>query len=109
MLDPKLFKEETYEVSKKEQEKKLNHIGTLHPHRGHVLFSINKKTFVIKKAEFEKLDAVYGGKSQNRKVIIEEDCIYRSKLNIKSLLKWIKKEYPKDYVDILRTNKLKSV
>ena len=107
MLDPKLFKEEVQETRKKEQEKKLNHIGSLNPHKGHTLFSINKKTFVIKKAEFEKLDAEWGSKKQNRKVIIEENCIYRSKLNIKSLLKWIEQEYPIDYKKILETNILK--
>tara|TARA_R110000744_G_scaffold19900_5_gene52312 strand:+ start:4619 stop:4942 length:324 start_codon:yes stop_codon:yes gene_type:complete len=107
MLDPKLFKEEVQETRKKEQEKKLNHIGSLNPHKGHTLYSINKKTFVIKKAEFEKLDAGFGSKKQNRKVIVEEDCIYRSKLNMKSLLKWIEKEYPQQYYHILEINSKK--
>ena len=107
MLDPELFKEEVQETRKKEQEKKLNHIGTLKPHKGHTLFSINKKTFIIKKAEFEKLDAGWVSQHQNRKVIVEENCIYRSKLNIKSLLKWLKQEYPGEYKQILETNILK--
>lgn len=106
MLDPKLFKESIVETKKKEQEKKQELIGTIRPHRGHTLFSVNKKTLEIKKAEFEKLDAAWTLKKQNKKVVVEQDCIYIPALNRKNLIKKLKKQFPESIEEIKNVNNL---
>lgn len=104
MLDTNKFKENISEVKKKEQQKEQKLIGSLRPHKNHILFSFNKKTFEIKKAVFEKVDFKIGEAKPNRKVIIEKDCEYIPKLNMKSLLKKLKKDYPENYKEILKAN-----
>ena len=84
---------ETKEVRKKEVEKKQNIVGNILPKRGHTLFSFNLKTGEIKKAEFQKQDFTFGKTIQsNKKVEVEENCIYRSVLNKKNLIKVLKRE-----------------
>ena len=47
----------------------------------------------IKKAEFQKQDFTFGKTVQsNKKVEVEENCIYRSVLNKKNLIKVLKRE-----------------
>tara|TARA_R110002033_G_scaffold11575_3_gene36318 strand:+ start:485 stop:793 length:309 start_codon:yes stop_codon:yes gene_type:complete len=84
---------EVKEERKKEVEKKRNLIGSILPKRGHTLFSFNKKTGEIKKAEFVKFDYEWLQETQpNRKIDIEENCIYLSVLNKKNLIKVLKRE-----------------
>ena len=105
MLDPKLFKESIIETRKKEQEKKQTLLGTIRPHRGHTLFSVNKKTLEIKKAEFEKQDASFYFKKQNKKVVVEENCLYIPALNKKNLIKKLRKQFPDQIELIIEKNK----
>ena len=87
------YGDETKEVRKKEVEKKQNIVGNILPKRGHTLFSFNLKTGDIKKAEFVPLDYKWISATQyNRKVEVEENCIYRSVLNKKNLIKVLKRE-----------------
>jgi uncharacterized protein YdeI (BOF family) len=87
------FGSEIKEVRKKEVEKKQNLVGNILPKRGHTLFSFNLKTGEIKKAEFQKQDFIFGKTVQpNKKVEIEENCIYRSVLNKENLIKVLKRE-----------------
>jgi len=105
MLDNKKFTEEVQETRKKEVEKKVKKIGSINPHRGHTLFSVNKKTFEIKKAEFKKEDFVMHVKEPNRRVDVEEDCLYIPALNKKNLLKKLKREFPDSIEEIITKNK----
>ena len=105
MLDPKLFKEEIKEEHKKTIEKKITKIGSIIPHRGHTLFSINKKTYEIKKAEFKKLEAIWSGVKQNREVMVEEGCLYVMALNKKNLMKKLRKIFPNNIEEIITKNK----
>ncbi len=89
----KALGDETKEVRKKEVEKKQNLVGNILPKRGHTLFSFNTKTGEIKKAEFVKQDFTFGKTVQsNKKIDIEANCIYRSVLNKKNLIKVLKRE-----------------
>lgn len=105
MLDPKLFKEEIKEERKKEVDKKLTKLGTIKPHRNHILFSINKKTHEIKRATFEAQDAEWAQKKQNKKVMVEEDCFYMPALNKKNLIKKLRKQFPGSIEEIINANK----
>jgi hypothetical protein len=109
MLDPKLFKnsskDEIKEVRKKEVDKKLNKIGTVTPHRNHILFSINNKTYEIKRAVFAQQDAQFTTGPQNKKVIVEKDCVYLSALNKKNLIKKLRKLTPDSIEEIINANK----
>jgi hypothetical protein len=104
MLDNKFFKEEIQEVKKVDQQKEHQYLGTMKQHRGHTLFSINKKTKEIKKAEFEKQDFVVGQPKPNRKVIVDQDCLYINALNMKNLIKKLRKEFPSDIEEIKKVN-----
>tara|TARA_R110000822_G_scaffold161_3_gene762 strand:- start:21906 stop:22217 length:312 start_codon:yes stop_codon:yes gene_type:complete len=98
MLDPKLFKEELVEQRKKEIEKKLTKVGSIVPHRGHTLFSFNKKTYEVKKASYMSLTYKMATKnSQNKRVMLEDDCIYIMALNVKNLMKKLQKAFPENF------------
>jgi hypothetical protein len=87
------YAEQTKKVRKKEVDKKQNLVGNILPKRGHTLFSFNLKTREVKKAEFIPLDYKWVSTTQyNRKVEVEENCIYRSVLNKKNLIKVLKRE-----------------
>ena len=87
-------------VSEKEQEKKLEKIATIKPHRGHTLFEVNMATGEILEAEFEKQDVHYHEVINNhniskKKVITKEGYFYVSALNKKNVLKKLNKQAKK--------------
>jgi len=77
-----------------EQKKQLQLIKKFKPQKGHTLFEINKVTGKVVKAEFEIEKEIHFDKakkalvpSPNKKVIMRENCIYISALNIKNCFK----------------------
>ena len=88
---------ENVKQTKKEAQHVLSH--SLKPQNGHTLFCYNKNTKEITLAKFSELgalkweDAVKGFLSANKKVIIEDNCIYRASLNKKNFIKILKRDY----------------
>lgn len=89
----KAEKEGLKEVRNKEvQKNEYTLIGSQLPKRGHTLFSFNLKTNEIKEAQFKEKDALFTLEKQNRKVIVEDDCLYLSTLNKKNFIKVLKRK-----------------
>lgn len=78
----------------KQQEKKATLVGQITPHRGHKMFSVNTVTGFVKEAEYDKTcETVYViGQSNNKRIMIEKDCVYISALNKKNAIKHYKKQ-----------------
>lgn len=77
-----------------EQKKQLQLIKKFKPQKGHTLFEINKVIGVVVKAEFEIEKEIHFDKAKtgptpppNKKVIMRDNCIYISALNIKNCFK----------------------
>lgn len=90
------IKEKTELRAEAKQESKQKYLGTILPKKGHTLFEVNTITGEIKKAKYEKTDidfekAKEGIIVKKRKVIIKPNCIYVSALNIKNVIKKLKK------------------
>ena len=95
----KLDKEAIENVVKKEQEKKTKLLGTLRPKNNHTLYKVNKKTLEISEADYKidkRLnyeDALKKDFSNNKTVIVDEDYVYISCLNIKNVKKVLRRDY----------------
>ncbi len=78
-------------VSQKQQEYEHKYLGSIKPHRGHILYEFNKITKKLKEAEFENLDIHYNADlkkmKKRKKVIVNENCFYLSSLNQKNAIK----------------------
>ena len=66
------------EIKEEKQEQKL--VGQLRPHRGHTTYKYNTITGKLSEAVFEL-------ESENKRITVEEGCIYVSALNIKNAVK----------------------
>ncbi|MBC7845537.1 MAG: hypothetical protein H7Y10_03495 [Flavobacterium sp.] len=69
---------------------KLHHRETIK--KGHTLFEINTATREVKKAEYETVNDAPYSKSRfaavtKQRVIIRENCVYKSALNIENLFR----------------------
>lgn len=87
-------KEDIQNIKPVEQKKQLKLIKKFKPQKGHTLFEVNKVTGQVVKAKFEiekiiSFDKAKSGvvPSPNKKVIMRENCIYISALNIKNCFK----------------------
>jgi len=79
-----------------EQQKETKLIGKIRPKKGHTLFEVNEYTGEIKKAVFESQTISFEqAKSKfltpKKKVLVNKNCIYISALNVKNLIKKLKK------------------
>lgn len=74
-----------------QQEKKAELVGRVKPRRGHKLFEVNTKTWMVGEAVYEDGGVVMynpkGSCSSHRKVIVKPDCLYISVLNVKNVMK----------------------
>lgn len=104
MLGFNKFKEEVAEVKQQEQKKESKFLGTMKPHKGHTMFSVNKKTLQIKEAELIQPDYTFGQPKPNKKINVEADCLYVPALNIKNLYKKLKKQFPNQIEEIIKVN-----
>lgn len=71
-------------------------IDTLRPHPGHTMFEYNYKenvlrpaNYVQKRIHWEDVQKVL----KNRDILIEENCIYFSRLNKNNAIEFLKKEF----------------
>lgn len=100
MKDLKLnTKEPTEQLKQEVKETKRKLVQQIYPHKGHILYSFNKKTKEIKEAVFDVTpsinwyDAVNGLYSKYKKLTKEVDCIYISCLNKDNAIKLLRREY----------------
>jgi hypothetical protein len=94
-------KDNVNETRKKEVEKKLSFVNRILPKRGHKIWKYNTKTNELTECEFtedskeikweQALSKDY--KQKNKKVIIEDNCIYFNSLNKKNAVKILKRDY----------------
>lgn len=66
--------------------KKTKFITSIHPHNGHTCFELNKKTGSIQPAAIKEINCTITG-GIIKKVIINENCLYVSALNIENAQK----------------------
>ena len=66
---------------KKQQQVEYIIQGSLKPKKGQFIYEVNTITHEIKKAEFKRTTAVFGGKVPPQELIIKPDCIYIPALN----------------------------
>ena len=88
-------KDEVKIVAEVKQEKKRELIGSIKPYQGHKCFELNTSTGEVKLAEFKEVnvnfEAAKNGLANARKVIvIKEDHLYTTALNIKNAIKRFK-------------------
>tara|TARA_R110002096_G_C14419836_1_gene709028 strand:+ start:135 stop:470 length:336 start_codon:yes stop_codon:yes gene_type:complete len=98
-------KDNVNETRKKEFEKKLSFVNRILPKRGHKTWKYNTKTNELAECEFTEdskdiswskaLSKDY--KRKNKKVIIEDNCIYFNSLNKKNAAKILKRDYSIEY------------
>ena len=88
MKELETIKRDTIEnVKETKQEKKQVLIGSIRPHQNHTLFELNLKTRKIELAKFTADDIEFRGgevPERKKKVVVNEDCLYVSALNIKN-------------------------
>jgi hypothetical protein len=75
-----------------EKQKKL--VGQIQLQRGHRLFQVNTNTGEIKEASYDTKDYVIGKDLKlfkNKSLTINNDCIYIEALNIKNVIKKLKR------------------
>lgn len=81
------------EIVKQQQAKtEEKFVKRFRPHPGHIMFELNKETGEIAPAVFESLPisyekAIKNDLSNNKKIVMNPNCIYVSALNIKNALK----------------------
>jgi len=86
-------KDQIQNVKQVEVQKQIHLQNRFIPQKGHTLFEVNKVTMQVVKAEFEEVkDAPFEIKKRlapitTKKVIMRENCIYISALNIKNCFK----------------------
>jgi hypothetical protein len=66
--------------------KKTKFVASIHPYKGHTCFELNKTTGEIKPAVIKETNCTLTGGSI-KKVIINENCLYTSALNIQNAQK----------------------
>lgn len=88
-------------VNEKQQEVKLEYLGSVRPKKGHTLFKVNTYTGEISEAEYsiEPLSLKRPLTKQElknppvkKKVLIEKDYIYMSALNKKNVIRKLNQE-----------------
>lgn len=78
-------KHNTVELNvKKKQEIEYVLQGSLKAKAGHFVWEINEETGEIKKAEFKRTTAVFGGKIPPEKMVVQKGCVYIPALNAKN-------------------------
>jgi len=82
-------KEKTELSVQKQQEKRNELIGSLHPKSGHSIWEVNTETLEVKLAEFE--DSTYtpnlfNPADFNKRIIIKPNCFYTCALKKKTAL-----------------------
>jgi len=91
-----IAKDKIENVRQVEQKKGLKLIKKFKPQKGHTLFEVNKVTGQVVKADFEIDNTLSFEKAKGaglkdvvppKKVIMRENCIYISALNIKNCFK----------------------
>lgn len=86
-------KDPVVQVSQKEEEKTEKMVGQLKPHRGHTIFEYNKETGSLIKATFDDVVFDITKEKQQKRITINENCVYISALNLKNAAKKIAKYY----------------
>lgn len=87
----KLTKDQIAIVKQAEVKKDNKLVGRIKPKPGHIVFEINLETKEVKHAEFKEHPFVVGQANKKKIIQINEHCIYDSALNLKNLLRKIKK------------------
>lgn len=78
---------------KEEHEQKEKRVGQLKPHKGHTIFKYNTVTGELTKAVFDEVEYDITKGKQQKRITVEEDCMYVSALNIKNAVKRLGKYY----------------
>ena len=93
-------KERISQEIKKEVEKKLTFINRIRPFKGHIVYKYSYSDNELSLCEFEKSSkeitwekAIKKDYSQNKKVIVDEGCIYFNALNFRNAKKILKRDY----------------
>lgn len=91
------FKEKTEQVRNVQRKNELRLKEKIRPHKNHCLFEYDLETNEMRKAEFHKGDYLYrvnwvkgDERSGNFRVIIKDNCIYISAMNIENAWKHLK-------------------
>lgn len=101
-FDEEILKDPVKQVKQKEEhEQKLKRVGQLKPHKGHKIYKYNTITGELSPAVFEEVIADFSKvlnketkiKASNRRIIVEEGCVYVSALNFKNAMRKISKHY----------------
>lgn len=78
-------------IEKKVEVEKLQKVGQLKPHKGHTVYQYNTQTGAITQAVFEDLIIGVMGAKQNKRILVQKECIYVSALNLKNAAKKVAK------------------
>jgi len=97
-------------LKQQKQEKKTVFKNRIMPHEGHKCFEYNTVTNTLKYAEFTEqaidfMAAKRGEIAAKRKVIVKENCVYFTVLNLKNAIKKIRKDFGITSLNIDLTDK----
>ena len=100
MKETELKKPDKIEITKQQSEEITTRLESRFlPKRGHTMFEVNLKEETIKKAIFDELpairyeEALKGNIIAQKKITKKDYCIYISALNIKNVIKIMKRDY----------------
>lgn len=90
-------------VNQVQQKIKKLLLGSIIPHKGHILYEFDKSTYKLVKAKYNQTNANFcdilkSNKPIKKEVIIKENCFYISSLNVKNASKKIHKQLGVAYV-----------
>lgn len=94
--NPVAQKSSTELVAPVKQQKEFKLIGTHRYNLGHICFEYNTVTGEIIQAKHKKMDIHWNEatnlREKNKRLIINPDCIYRTALNKRNVIKRLKEE-----------------
>ena len=70
-----------------EHEQQERQVGVLRPQRGHTVFQYDTESGELTKAVFDEVDYDTTNELQNKRITVQEGCMYVSALNVKNAVK----------------------
>jgi len=69
---------------KQEAEKKLKHLGTIQPHKGHSVYELNIETGEIVLAKYKTASINFRTGEGKKVIVVKENHLYTTSLNMKN-------------------------
>lgn len=95
MLEQEKQKDKVVVIKQPEVKIQQNHVGTLHPHKGHKVFEFEIESCTVAEVSISYSEVVvnknYTSSSKKKSIDVKENCFYLTALNKKNAIKKLRK------------------